>query len=149
MYLSNDQVSNVNTSTGNPKPHQDTLVPELKKQGLPEDLFTSPTINWIVLFGHSTAEPKTVQDIKEFIVHIRQTTHPKAAEDVIAFIADENRTNWDSHCPDVDAAWKSFLARVEEILGDDIAYIFASMAKTSGALGSILYIQWLAYLCVI
>lgn len=88
-----------------------------------------------MLFGHSTAEPKTVQDVKEFIVHIRQTTHPKASEDVIAFIADENRTNWHFYCPDVDAACKCFLARVKEILGDDIAYIFASMAKNIWRIG--------------
>lgn len=124
------------TKTQTPKTLKDDLLAEIKNQGLPEGIFTSPNVDWIeMLIERSTAAPDTVQDIQEFVIRISQTTYPKSSEDPVAFITDKDRTNWHSHCPEVDAVWGPYVAKAKEIIGETQAYNTASMAKTSGALG--------------
>lgn len=69
-----DHVSNVDITTQPPpKTLKDEVLAEIKNQGLPEDIFSSPNINWIEIL--STAAPSTIQDIKE--VH-----HPHQPNDI-------------------------------------------------------------------
>lgn len=104
-----------------PKPVKDEIRAELKNQGFPDDLFSlsAEDVDWIsLLLQHSTASPETIQDIREFIIHINQaeTPHPTAIKDTVAFVSDVDRKTWHTHCPNIDALWESFLTAVKRSL---------------------------------
>lgn len=80
---------------------------------------------------------------------IKQATYPTSTIDPLAFMSDTDRTTWHSHCTEVDVIWEVYLTEVKQVLVKTPTYNIASMAKPSGALGSILYCQWLVYVCLL
>ncbi|KAL6871588.1 hypothetical protein HDV57DRAFT_316918 [Trichoderma longibrachiatum] len=60
--------------------------------------------------------------------------------DPVAFVDDTDRSNWHTHCDDMDSLWNQYLQDIRPLVGDD--YDPATLAKPSGAKGAILHIQW-------
>ncbi|KAI0882166.1 uncharacterized protein GGS22DRAFT_191337 [Annulohypoxylon maeteangense] len=63
----------------------------------------------------------------------------RSLEDIDAFHT-SNETNWANHDSDITLEWKSFVEKIEELLGHDI--IPGTLSKPSGPLKAILTCRW-------